>query len=86
VHAFAEARTSALRPCYLWYYRKEGGFRRGGRKQFVCGEVGLYDTYGNLGFRPAADAQYIAAGPAYSGSDDGWIEIAAGSGLVIFFQ
>ena len=50
------------------------------------GAVGLYDTFGNLGFRPAADAQYISAGPAYSGSDNDWLEIAAGSGLTIFVR
>ncbi len=50
------------------------------------GAVGLYDTFGNLGFRPAADAQYIAAGPAYSGSDSEWLEVAAGSGLTIFVR
>jgi hypothetical protein len=50
------------------------------------GVAGLYDTYGNLGFRPAADAQYIAAGPAYSGSDSEWLEVAAGSGLTIFVR
>ena len=47
---------------------------------------GLYDTFGNLGFRPAADAQYIAAGPAYSGSDSEWLEVAAGSDLTIFVR
>ena len=50
------------------------------------GAVGLYDTFGNLGFRPAADAQYITAGPAYSGSDSEWLEVAAGSGLTIFVR
>lgn len=50
------------------------------------GAVGLYDTFGNLGFRPAADAQYIAAGPAYSGSDDGWLEVVPASGLMIFVR
>ena len=50
------------------------------------GAVGLYDTYGNLGFRQAADAQYISAGPAYSGSDSEWLEVAAGSGLTIFVR
>ena len=50
------------------------------------GVVGLYDTYGNLGFRPAADAQYITAGSAYSGSDSEWLEVAAGSGLTIFVR
>ena len=50
--------------------------------------AGLSPSYrdGNLGFRPAADAQYIAAGPAYSGSDSEWLEVAAGSGLTIFVR
>ena len=55
----------------------------------VCnqeGVVGLYDTYGNLGFRPAADAQYIAAGPVYSGSDSDWLEIARGPGSVYYIR
>ena len=43
------------------------------------GAVGLYDTYGNLGFRQAAAAQYVSAGPAYSGSDKEWIEVLPGS-------
>jgi hypothetical protein len=45
--------------------------------------VGLYDTFGNLGFRPAADAQYIAAGPAYSGSDSEWLEVVPSGFLYI---
>lgn len=48
--------------------------------------VGLYDTFGNLGFRQAADAQYIAAGPAYSGSDSEWLEVAAARGLTIIVR
>lgn len=48
--------------------------------------VGLYDTFGNLGFRPAADAQYVSAGPAYSGSDSEWLEIAAAPGLAIIVR
>ncbi len=47
------------------------------------GAVGLYDTFGNLGFRPAADAQYIAAGPAYSGSDSEWLEVVPSGFLYI---
>ena len=50
------------------------------------GAVGLYDTFCNLGFRGAADAQFVSAGSAYSGNDSEWLEVAAGSGLVIFFQ
>ena len=47
------------------------------------GAVGLYDTFGGLGFRPAADAQYIAAGPAYSGSDSKWLEVVPSGFLYI---
>ena len=49
------------------------------------GVVGLYDTYGNLGFRPAADASYCTAGSDYSNSDDGWIEVVQPSGMIIRF-
>ena len=55
-------------------------------KRTSDGAVGLYDTFGNLGFRPAADAQYITAGPAYSGSDSEWLEIARGSGSVYYLR
>ena len=50
------------------------------------GAVGLYDTYGNLGFRPAAGAAYVSAGPAYSGSDDEWLEVAPPAGTFILVQ
>lgn len=55
-------------------------------KRTSDGAVGLYDTFGNLGFRPAADAQYIAAGPAYSGSDDEWLEIVIPSGFLYILR
>ena len=48
--------------------------------------VGLYDTFGGLGFRPAADAQYVSAGPVYSGSDSDWLEIARGPGSVYYLR
>ena len=47
------------------------------------GAVGLYDTYGNLGFRQAAAAQYVSAGPAYSGSDKEWIEVQPGFAVYV---
>ena len=50
------------------------------------GAVGLYDTFGNLGFRQAADAQYVSAGPVYSGSDSDWLEIARGPGAVYYLR
>ena len=55
-------------------------------KRTSDGAVGLYDTFGGLGFRGAAGAQYIAAGPAYSGSDSDWLEIERGSGSVYYLR
>lgn len=55
-------------------------------KRTSDGAVGLYDTFGNLGFRPAADAQYIAAGPAYSGSDSEWLEVVVPSGFLYILR
>lgn len=37
--------------------------------------LGLYDTYGNLGFRPVANAARATSGGVYSGSDSEWIEV-----------
>ena len=34
----------------------------------------------------AADAQYVSAGPAYSGSDSEWLEVVPASGLIIFVR
>ena len=48
--------------------------------------VGLYDTYGDLGFRPAANADYCTSGGALSSSDDEWIEIATNSGFEIIVR
>jgi hypothetical protein len=39
------------------------------------GAIGLYDTYGSLGFRPVANAARAASGGVYSGSDSEWIEV-----------
>ena len=50
------------------------------------GAVGIYVTFGGLGFRPAADAQYIAAGPAYSGSDSEWLEVVIPSGFLYILR
>ena len=50
------------------------------------GVVGLYDSYGNLGFRPAANATYCTSGGVYSNSDDNWIEVAPASGMIIFVR
>ena len=55
-------------------------------KRTSDGAVGLYDTFGGLGFRPAADAQYIAAGPAYSGSDSEWLEVVIPSGFLYILR
>ena len=45
------------------------------------GAVGLYDARGDKGFRPAADAQYITAGPVYAGDD--WLEVIAGFMVIV---
>jgi len=37
--------------------------------------LGLYDTYGNLGFHPVANAARATSGGVYSGSDSEWIEV-----------
>ena len=50
------------------------------------GVAGLYDTYGNLGFRPAANTSYCTAGSDYSNSDDGWLEVVPASGMIIFVR
>ena len=50
------------------------------------GVVGLYDTYGNIGFRPAANADYCTSGGAYTNSDDGWLEVVPASGMIIFVR
>jgi hypothetical protein len=50
------------------------------------GAVGLYDVAGNLGFRPAADAQYVSAGLAYSGSDKEWLEVEPPSATFILLR
>ena len=45
------------------------------------GAVGLYDARGDKGFRPAADAQYITAGPVYAGDD--WLEVISGFMVIV---
>ena len=51
------------------------------------GDVGIYDTVGNLGFRPAANAQLCTAGAAYTrNSDDQWLEVDPYSGFSIVFR
>ena len=55
-------------------------------KRTSDGAVGLYDTFGGLGFRPAADAQYVSAGPAYSGSDSEWLEVVIPSGFLYILR
>ncbi len=50
--------------------------------------LGLYDTYGNLGFRPVANAARAASGGVYSGSDSEWIEVDVdrSTGLMIIVR
>ena len=47
------------------------------------GAIGLYDTYGNLGFRPVANAARAASGGVYSGSDSEWIEVSTGLMIIV---
>ena len=55
-------------------------------KRTSDGAVGLYDTFGGLGFRGAADTQYVSAGPAYSGSDSEWLEVVIPSGFLYILR
>lgn len=50
--------------------------------------LGLYDTYGNLGFRPVANAARATSGGVYSGSDSEWIEVDVGRspGLMVIVR
>lgn len=48
--------------------------------------LGLYDTYGNLGFRPVANAARATSGGVYSGSDSEWIEVDRSTGLMIIVR
>ena len=50
------------------------------------GAIGLYDTYGNLGFRPAAKAAYATSGGVYSGSDSEWIKVGRAPGSVYYLR
>ena len=50
------------------------------------GAIGLYDTYGNLGFRPAANAAYATSGGAYSGIDSEWIKVGRAPGSVYYLR
>ena len=52
------------------------------------GAIGLYDTYGNLGFRPVANAARATSGGVYSGSDSEWIEVDVdrSTGLMIIVR
>ena len=50
------------------------------------GAIGLYDTYGNLGFRPAAKAAYATSGGAYSGIDSEWIKVGRAPGSVYYLR
>ena len=48
--------------------------------------LGLYDTYGNLGFRPVANAARATSGGVYSGSDSEWIEVGRAPGSVYYLR
>lgn len=48
--------------------------------------LGLYDTYGNLGFRPVANAARATSGGAYSGIDSEWIKVGRAPGSVYYLR
>ncbi len=50
------------------------------------GAIGLYDTYGNLGFHPVANAARATSGGVYSGSDSEWIEVGRAPGSVYYLR
>lgn len=54
--------------------------------QDPSGALGLYDTYGSLGFRAAKDQQYASSGGAYAGSDSEWLEIGHPFGSVYYVR
>ena len=50
------------------------------------GKLGLYDTFGDKGFRQVVDQSCATSGGAYSGSDSDWLEIARGPGSVYYLR
>ena len=48
--------------------------------------LGLYDTYGDLGFRPVANAARATSGGVYSGSDSEWIEVGRAPDSVYYLR
>lgn len=50
------------------------------------GAIGLYDTYGNLGFHPVANAARATSGGAYSGIDSEWIKVGRAPGSVYYLR
>lgn len=48
--------------------------------------LGLYDTYGNLGFRPVANAARATSGGVYSGIDSEWIKVGRAPGSVYYLR
>jgi len=50
------------------------------------GLLGLYDTFGDKGFRRVFDQSCAASGGAYSGSDSVWIEVEPGPGSVYYIR
>lgn len=50
------------------------------------GLLGLYDTFGDKGFRRVFDQSCAASGGAYSGSDSVWIEVGPGPGSVYYIR
>lgn len=50
------------------------------------GKLGLYDTFGDKGFRQVVDQSCATSGGAYSGSDSEWLEVERGSGSVYYLR
>ena len=50
------------------------------------GKLGLYDTFGDKGFRQVVDQSCATSGGAYSGSDSEWLEVERGPGSVYYLR
>ena len=50
------------------------------------GKLGLYDTFGDKGFRQVVDQTCATSGGAYSGSDSKWLEVERGPGSVYYLR
>ena len=50
------------------------------------GKLGLYDTFGDKGFRQVVDQSCATSGGAYAGGDSEWLEVERGSGAVYYIR